>query len=198
MTTKGRIIFLNGTSSSGKTTLARVLQAALERPTYHLAYDTFNQMVSQKHRNTDYWAITNITVSAMHHTVALFSDLGLDVIVDHVILDTRLGQAWLRECVQLWHTHPVLFVRVECPLEELERREQLRAGRRPGQARAQIDQIHGHGYYDLTVDTYTQTIEMCAEQIRAALVDPVRWTAFQALYQRWIAADSNTTRSAPV
>jgi chloramphenicol 3-O phosphotransferase len=47
---KGKIIFLNGASSSGKTTLARALQARLERPAYHLAYDTFSQMASKAHR----------------------------------------------------------------------------------------------------------------------------------------------------
>jgi chloramphenicol 3-O phosphotransferase len=121
----------------------------------------------------------------MYHTIALFSDLGLDVIVDHVILDTPHEQNCLRECIRLLHTHPVLFVRVDCPLEELERREQLRSDRRPGQARAQFDKIHGHGVYDLTVDTYLQTLETCANQIIAALSHPERWSAFRSLHQRW-------------
>jgi chloramphenicol 3-O phosphotransferase len=85
---KGSIIFLNGTSSSGKTSLARLLQAKLARPAYHLSQDIFAQMASQAHRAADFWAVTNTTILAMHHTIALFSDLGLDVIVDHVILDT--------------------------------------------------------------------------------------------------------------
>lgn len=133
---KGVIIFLNGASSSGKTSLAHLLQAQLARPAYHLSQDLFTQMASKTHRMADFWAVTNTTISAMHHTIALFSDLGLDVIVDHVLLDTPHGQISLRECVQLLHAHPVLFVRVECPLEELERREQQRCDRRVGQARS--------------------------------------------------------------
>ncbi len=182
---KGLIIFLNGTSSSGKTSLARVLQAKLLRPAYHLSQDMFAQMASTTHRTTNFWAVTNMTITAMHHTIAVFSDLGLDMIVDHVILDTPLGQTSLRECVRLLHAHPVLFVRVDCPLEELERREQLRSDRRPGQARAQIDKIHGHGVYDLAVDTYAQALETCADQIIAALSHPERWSAFGTLHQRW-------------
>jgi chloramphenicol 3-O phosphotransferase len=181
---KGLIIFLNGTSSSGKTSLARLLQAKLACPAYHLSQDMFSQMASKTHRAADFWVVTNTTISAMHHTIALFSDLGLDVIVDHILLDTH-DQIWLRDCVRLLHAYPVLFVRVECPLEELERREQQRSDRRLGQARAQIDKIHGHGVYDLTVDTYTQTLETCADQIVDALSQPARWRAFRTLHQRW-------------
>jgi chloramphenicol 3-O phosphotransferase len=185
---KGTIILLNGASSSGKSTLSLALQAKLERPAYHLAQDAFHQMASKTHRQADFWAVTASTILAMHHTIALFSNLGLDVIVDHVILDRPPEHLWLRECVRLLHAHPVLFVRVECPLAELERREQQRGDRRAGQARAQIDRIHEHGVYDLTVNTATQTLEMCTDLILAALTDPTRWRAFRTLYQHWTAA----------
>lgn len=79
---------------------------------------------------------------------------------------------------------PVLFVRVDCPLEELERREQQRGDRRPGQAREQIEKLHGPGVYDLTVDTYAQTLETGADQIIAALSHPECWSAFRILYRR--------------
>jgi hypothetical protein len=62
-----------------------------------------------------------------------------------VLLDTPHDQSGLRECIAVLHEHPVLFVRVDCPLEELERREQQRGDRRLGQARTQFGTIHGHG-----------------------------------------------------
>ncbi len=182
---KGTIIFLNGTSSAGKTTLTRVLQATLDKPAYHLAHDTFSHLVSPTHRNVNYWTLLNQSMSAMHHTIALFSDLQLDVIVDHCILDIPEEQTWLPECVRLLHTYPVLFVRVECSLAELERREHDRGDRRPGQARAQINHIHGHQVYDLTVDTERHTPEECAARICAALQYPEQWMAFRTLYERW-------------
>ena len=185
---KGTIIFLNGTSSSGKTTLTRALQATLARPFYHLAHDLFSHLVSPTHRQADYWALLNQSMSAMHHTIALFSDLGLDVIVDHCLLDMPQEQTWLPECVHLLHTYPVLFVRVKCSLAELERREHARGDRQPGQARAQINQIHGHQVYDLTVDTEQSTPEECAARICAALHYPERWIAFHTLYERWSTA----------
>lgn len=184
---KGTIIFLNGVSSSGKTTLAHMLQIKLKRPFYHIAHDTFNQMASKSHRSVNFWGVTNTTILAMHHTIALFSNLGLNVIVDHVILDIPEEKTWLKECVELLHLHPVLFVRVDCPLEELERRERQRGDRNIGQAQAQVDRIHRHGMYDLTVDTYQQTPEECVEMIVSALEQPNDSSAFRILHQRWFA-----------
>ncbi len=178
---QGTVIFLNGPSSSGKTTLARSLQDKLPELYYHIAGDTFSQMAPRAHRDADFWAVTHTSMSAMHHTIALFSDLGLGVIVDHVILDTPDERPWLLECVQLFHTYPVLFVCVECPIEELERRERQRGDRRLGQARAQVAHLHGHGIYDLTVNTYAHTVDQCADMIVAALRAPATWSAFWRL-----------------
>jgi chloramphenicol 3-O phosphotransferase len=70
---------------------------------------------------------------------------------------------------------------VECPLEELEHRERQRADRTPGQAKWQYEHIHGHGIYDLTVNTFDMTPEACAEAILAMLARPEEWRAFHKL-----------------
>ncbi len=187
---KGTIIFLNGPSSSGKTTLAMVLQDRLSPLYYHIASDTFNRMAPRAHRDAAFWAVTNKSMLAMRHTIALFSNLELGVIVDHVILDTPEGRAWLLECVQLLHTHPVLFVGVDCPIEELERRERQRGDRRLGQARAQVVQSFRQGMYDLTVDTHQHSPEQCADMIIAALGKPEAWSAFHTLYKQGVTDSS--------
>jgi len=46
--TKGKIIFLNGTSSSGKTSLARALQRELEEPFLYYSSDTFATFLPEK------------------------------------------------------------------------------------------------------------------------------------------------------
>ncbi len=181
----GTIIFLNGPTSSGKTTLAHALQASLDQPYYHLAQDTFTHLISKQHRASTYQALTNQSISAMHHTIALYSALGLPTIVDHVILDTPDERLWLRECVQLLHTHPVLFVGVECSLEELERRERTRGDRWLGQARAQRKHLYSQEVYDLTINTSTHTIAQCTELVQTALVHLEDCAAFRALFQRW-------------
>ncbi len=46
----GRIIFLNGCSSAGKTTLAIMLQQLLEEPYQHIALDQFRDGMPGKYR----------------------------------------------------------------------------------------------------------------------------------------------------
>jgi chloramphenicol 3-O phosphotransferase len=180
---KGIVILLNGVSSAGKTTLAHVLQDKLEQPYYYLAQDLFCQLLSRRHRNQDFWGRTTQSVSALHHTIASFSALGLNVIVDHILLDTPHTRGWLPECVRLLQTHRVFFVQVWCPLEELERREAARGDRRIGQARQQFNQRYDNLPYDLTVDTATNSPEACADEIITALTKPDSCRAFYLLAQ---------------
>ena len=42
----GTILFLNGTSSAGKTTLSRALQELLDEPYQHIALDQFRDGVA--------------------------------------------------------------------------------------------------------------------------------------------------------
>lgn len=181
---KGKIIFLNGASSTGKTTLARALQAKLDEVYYHLSVDGFINMIDEKKLESNFLARIQEAMSAMHHSVKLFSDRGLNVIVDHVLLDTpELSFATL-ECVELLHDNPVLFVRVDCDLEELERREKERGDREPGQAREQLSHMHGHQTYDLQINTARQTTDQCVQAIVRMLDQPEEWTAFRRLYEK--------------
>ena len=87
---KGKIIFLNGVSSSGKTTLARKLQERLTEPFYWLAVDTFViDMMPKKFFSVDGFnpdggePVIFKTVSLAHHTIKFFSDMGINTIVEH-------------------------------------------------------------------------------------------------------------------
>jgi len=46
--TQGTIIFLNGTSSSGKTSIARALQKSLDEPYLYLSVDSFLDMLPEQ------------------------------------------------------------------------------------------------------------------------------------------------------
>lgn len=56
---------------------------------------------------------------------------------------------------------------VQCPLEELERRELARGDRHIGLAKSQYALIHSHGEYDLTVNTFDSSTLECTEEILA-------------------------------
>ncbi|HSH78074.1 MAG TPA: AAA family ATPase [Herpetosiphonaceae bacterium] len=196
----GRIILLNGTSSAGKTTLARALQGLFDEPYLRAGVDHFVFMLPGRYLNQPHWnevyrytwsaggSIATIEpgpvghrlMSAMHQTATACARAGLNVIMDHVLLDRR----WLQECVELWDGLAVLFVGVRCPLEVVEQRERDRKARTLGQARAQWDQVHAHGVYDIQVDTSQLDPDAAAQVIKRGLDDLPTPTAFERLRQR--------------
>jgi len=181
---KGMIVILNGVSSAGKTTLARSFQESMELPYYYFSQDMFRHLVSKRHRDTDLWGIANQSLTAMHHTIMCYSDLGLNLIVDHVLLDKLETKGWLEECVTLLHAYPVLFVEVWCPIEELERREKERGDRQIGQARRQIAHSYDSALYDLTVNTYEESTETSIAKIKTAIEQPECHLAFTRLWNK--------------
>jgi len=154
---KGKIIFLNGVSSAGKTTLAKVLQSKLNVPYYHICCDDFMHMTPRQILHDDFDNQLLITQGIMHETIALFSNKGHNVIVDDVVLDLPDKNDWLYEYVTIFENYPVLFVRVVCPIEVLERREIIRGDRNIGQSKWQLDHMHFDITYDLSVNTFENT-----------------------------------------
>ena len=183
----GRVILINGTSSSGKTTLVRALQAALPDPWLEIGIDRFVFALPKRYLDQPLWSevfryvrpdgatdgpfrietgeLGRRLVSGMHRTVAALADSGLDVIVDHVLLESE----WLDECRRLWAPFDVLFVGVRCPLEVVVERERSRRDRTIGQAAAQFEVVHRAGGYDLEVDTSRLSPEEAAARVVAAL-----------------------------
>jgi len=107
----------------------------------------------------------NRFISGLHATAAALADVGLNVIVDHVILE----RAWLEECARLWAKLDVLFVGVRCPLEVVLRRELEREeARTHGQAEAQFEVVHRWATYDIEVDTSVLTPDEAVARIMAA------------------------------
>ena len=183
----GRIILINGTSSSGKTTLVRGLQSSLPALWLEMGIDRFAYALPGRVLGQPTWpqlfryvrpdgtsegpftiettALGQRFISGMHATAAALAERGLNVIVDHVLLE----QAWLEECARMWTEFPVLFVGVRCPLDVVMQRELERTDRTLGQAEAQFDLIHGWGTYDVEVDTSVLTPGEAVARISEAL-----------------------------
>jgi chloramphenicol 3-O phosphotransferase len=183
----GRIILINGTSSSGKTTLVRKLQGTLPDLWLEMGIDRFAYALPGRVQGQPTWPqlfryvrpdgrsdgpfsiettpLGNRFISGMHATAAALADVGLNVIVDHVILE----RAWLEECARLWAKLDVLFVGVRCPLEVVLRRELEREeARTHGQAEAQFEVVHRWATYDIEVDTSVLTPDEAVARIMAA------------------------------
>lgn len=118
----GHVIFLNGISSSGKTTIAKVLQEKLPEPYMYVAIDNYFHLYPNWFLNPTNQAgvmllekLTPAIVSGLHLSVAALAQAGNNVIVDHLLQDKGL----LEECVERWVEFDVLFVGVKCPLKEV-------------------------------------------------------------------------------
>ncbi len=180
----GRIIFLNGTSSSGKSSVARELLDVLDDGVFfHLAVDSFNAMRTKRDLGpAELDTALRRTRMGFHRSIAAMAEVGNDVIVDHV-----LSEPWrLLDCLTVLRPEDVLFVGVHCPLEELTHRERARGDRPPGLAAHQYSLVHGHGDYDLEVDSSTASPRECAEKIKDFLPHRPDPTAFARLRDRYL------------
>lgn len=157
-----QIILLNGSSSAGKSTLAKALQALIEdkrKESYEIvSIDDFLKMATDEVIYED--DVYEISGHLCRKVMEVFS-IGQGVIIDHVITSERIFEQ-LKEAVspyRLW------MVRVTCPLEIIQRREQERKDRCSGSAEASYTYLYPKEGYDLTVDTHFMTISECANRI---------------------------------
>ena len=165
-----QIVFLNGPSSSGKTSIARQLLLVLGRPYFHLSIDAFHAMRAAEPTEP----LDERTVLGFHRAVAGMAAAGNDIVVDHALEDPH----WFADCVEQWRDHDVVFVGVRCALAELNRRERLRDDRETGLAARQFHRVHAHGGYDLECDTEASHPRDCAMQIKDYLVENGRDRVF--------------------
>jgi chloramphenicol 3-O phosphotransferase len=178
------IILLNGTSSAGKTTLAKALQDELPTPYLLVGIDTVVFALPNRYCNGAHWSevyryayadgrIAGIAIEpygdrlvrGLHRAVGALAGSGLHVIVDHVLSEPD----WPADLERAWAGLDVLRVGVLCPLEVVEERERARRDRTLGWARAHIDVVHATIRYDLTVDTSIASPGECARTIAAAI-----------------------------
>jgi chloramphenicol 3-O phosphotransferase len=168
----GTIIFLNGTSSSGKTSILKCLQNQLSDPYLDMGIDRFIFTLPERYLNRPLWddvlgkavhAGTSgmVLFSGMHHAIAAAAKQGNNIIADHVFIE----KTWLMECAQLFAERNAYLIGLQCPLHILEQRERDRNDRTLGQARAQFGVIHKYAQYDLELDTSQRKPEECAQQI---------------------------------
>jgi len=191
---QGLIIFLNGTSSSGKTSIAVEMKKQGDIPLHHLSVDQFFQNYDQFIDNTypdmkptrevEPHVMTDILfdpiVSLFYSTIKLFSEMGLNVIVDTVITNDK----WFNGFYDLLSDYPILFVGVHCSKEELTRRELSRGDRAVGLAHSQFDYIYSYDEYDLEVNTEEFSSAACAEKILAYINSEQEFSAFKKLSRR--------------
>jgi chloramphenicol 3-O phosphotransferase len=202
---------LNGTSSAGKTTLARAIQRVADDPWLRTGLDATFAMVPEKWGGGEggplsfdgfrydgesgeagqplvtirYGAIGRRILEASHRAVVALADAGQRVIVDEMLLADEVLDDWLR----VLQGRDVWFVGVHCHPDRLEEREVAR-GNPPGLARGHLRSAHRHALYDVEVDTTTTPPEALARSVLASWSRRRGRRAFDVLCERRLSPEA--------
>lgn len=164
-------VVLNGTSSSGKTTVARAFQELAPRLFLNFSIDAILSALPRSaiERITSGADISDLRypelVRAYYACVRELLRLGHDLVVDQAMTARYHAELLVEATV----SHEVLLVGLECPAEVLEERERSRGDRLAGLAALQRSTIHAWLAYDVVIDTSTASPESAAARIVAAL-----------------------------
>ena len=174
------IIVLNGSSCSGKTTLARALQEVFSEPYLRLGVDIVHAMLPDRFRD---WhdpkneQMVKRALSGMYRSAATMADSG-----NYIILDTVLvNHAAITECAEALVHHRAFLIGVFCDDSELEKRADARGEGLAAIAQQQARHIHSHGHYDLKLNTTGKAPGIMAEQIKNMVDSRMAPTAFDQL-----------------
>ena len=178
----GRVVILNGGSSSGKTTLARALQSALPDPWLLLGIDLLMwtlppRMVGDPDGLTfEGGVITRggaflSLYASFRHAVAALARSGTNVLLDDVMLD---GSADQRRWDEVFSGLDVCWIGVRCAADVVAVREAQRMSRPSEIARRQAETVHQDVHYDLEVDS--AAMELTQEISAIAQLFEQRWS----------------------
>ena len=189
----GQIVILNGAPRSGKSSIARTIQAHFEGPWINLGVDAYNAMTPERYlpgiglrpggERPELEELVPFLYAALYESIAIHAGLGLNVVADlghHDSYSQPLGI--LADCARRLDGFAVLFVGVRCPIETIMKR---RAAGEPGReglyleatdevpvpepVRRWQEEVHRPGLYDMEVDTSQLTPLECADAIRRQL-----------------------------
>jgi len=162
---KGRIIFLNGVTSAGKTSIVEALQDRDDVFFYVVANDLFQEMVGEKFLRENYWKYLSEVILMMYHTARLYSDMGKHVLIDGILVEREEIKPHYQQLKEIMKDHPLEIVEVYCPLDICRQRNIARGDRYETQSEEQFALMAKDISYRMRVDTSVLTPEQCADKI---------------------------------
>jgi len=186
------VIFLNGASGSGKSSIARQLQELSHQPYLHIGIDSIIGMMPSKLNNLTgesansgfYWREVALNGgqrgfkiqkgeyaqqlnTAYRKMLQSLLQSGIRLIIDEVIDGDSEMQVW-RRLLQPFNCY---YVAIDCNLAQLQRREIARGNRKLGSSSEQFYRVHQGVDYDLRIDTHANSSSECAALILCAIED---------------------------
>lgn len=166
---KGQIIFLNGVTSSGKTSIVEAIQNRDDVFFYVVANDLFQEMVGEKYLQENYWKYLSDVIILMYHTAKLYSDMGKSVLIDGILVEREEIAPHYQQLLTILKDNPLDVVEVYCPLELCRERNIARGDRYETQSEEQAALMAKDISYSLRVDTGRFSPAECAEIIISRL-----------------------------
>ncbi|MCI8751456.1 MAG: AAA family ATPase [Lachnospiraceae bacterium] len=161
----GRIIFLNGVTSSGKTSIVESLQNQEDIFFYVVANDLFQEMVGENYLRKDYWKYLSEVIIMMYHTAKLYSDMGKNVLIDGILVEREEIKPHYSQLLEILKNNPLDIVEIYCPLDICRQRNIIRGDRYETQSQEQYDLMAENIKYSAKVDTSIYSPEECAKKI---------------------------------
>lgn len=159
---RGRIIIVNGPSSSGKSTVIQQMRKSLVEPFCYFSVDLFTDgkfhPITPVLRDHSVGEEIRRFMRGFHRSIASFAEAGNDIIVEHVLE----RQEFADDLAAVVDPFDVFWVGVTASLDELERRERDRGDRDRGTAALFINTID-FCKNDIVVDTTSGTSDPAEE-----------------------------------
>lgn len=162
---KGRIVFLNGVTSAGKTSIVEALQERDDPFFYVVANDLFQEMVGEKFLRENYWKYLSEVIILMYRTAKLYSDMGKNVLIDGILVERDEIAPHYQQMMEILKENPLDMVYVYCPLELCRKRNLIRGDRYESQSDEQQALMAKNIAYRLKVDTSLHSAAECADII---------------------------------
>ena len=157
-----RLIVLNGTSSSGKSSIAHLLHKALLSPPRLLIKldDLLYRLPLSEIDRSKYSELTRPCFNTLCGYTLSAIENGLSCIVD-----TVFEEGWFVEFHKNLQRFEPIYIKVFCPLEVAQKREVERGDRKIGTAKSQFDEVHKDIEYSIELDTSKLTPEESVSMI---------------------------------
>ena len=171
---KGKVIFLNGVTSTGKTSIAEAIRELADTMYFHVSNDMFHCMIGEKFWIENGRMCVAKSIVSMYRAVKGMCEGGVDVIIDGMLLEMPEFQQEYSDMhydimQSILSDVNIFMVHVFCPLDECRRRNIARGDRRELQSQEQHAEMNKNVRHDFKVDTSTHNANECAKQILAAL-----------------------------